>query len=123
MAKHNGIHPILAIAALVAVMAILIYTIFGGKRQRDIVGTWVTDTADTESGFRCGNQGIAATINNTTCQYNTWKLHKNNLILNGKQFRDKRVFAISDTLTIKKLTSQTLTVEQNGHTYNYKKIL
>ena len=123
MAKHNGIHPILTAAAIIAVLALLVYLIFGGSRQRDIIGTWVTDTANAESGFRCGNKGFASTINNTTYQYNTWKLHQNNLILNGKEFRDKRVFEFSDTLKIKKLTSKTLVVEHNGQTTQYKKTL
>ena len=123
MARHNGIHPIVTAAAIVAVLALLAYIVFGGSRQRDIVGTWVTDTSTVESGFRCGTKGIASTINNTTYQYNTWKLHHNNLILSGKEFRDKQVLDFSDTLKIKKLTSKALVVEHNGQTTHYKKTL
>lgn len=122
MAKRNGIHPILTILAVAALLGILAYALFSGRKQRDILGTWVTDTCKVESGFQCGTMGIAATINNATYQYNNWELSHGNLILSGKQFKDRRVYEFSDTLKIKRLTSKSLVVEQNGKTTNYKKI-
>ena len=121
--KRNGIHPVMTIVAIAAVLAILAYTVFGNSRQRDIIGTWVTGPAGQECGFRCGVHGIAASINVTTRQYNSWRLSRNCLILDGKTFEGKRVFDISDTLKIKKLTSKMLTVEQEGETLNYRKTL
>jgi hypothetical protein len=113
----------MTIVAIAAVLAILAYTVFGNSRQRDIIGTWVTGPAGQECGFRCGVHGIAASINITTRQYNSWRLSRNCLILDGKTFEGKRVFDISDTLKIKKLTSKLLTVEQEGETLNYRKTL
>ncbi|MBO7489416.1 MAG: hypothetical protein J6T88_03970 [Bacteroidales bacterium] len=121
--KRNGIHPVLTIAAIAAVIGILAYIVLGSDRKRDIIGTWVTDTCEVESGFRCGVQGLAASINNTTYQYNTWELSKDKLILTGKEFVGKRIYDFSDTLTIKKLSSKSLVVEQDGRTTHYKKIL
>ena len=122
MAKKNGIHPILMFLAVALLLGIAAYTLFGNSKKRDIIGTWVTDTSHVESGFQCGAAGIAASINNSTYQYNTWELSRNNLILNGKEFRDRNVYPFSDTLKIKKLSSKTLVVEQNSKTTRYKKI-
>lgn len=122
MKKINGVHPLVTVAAIVLVIAILLYVLFGGGRKRDIIGTWVTDTSGIETGFQCGNSGIAATINNATYQYNSWELRRNNLILSGKEFRNRRVREFSDTLTIKHLSSKHLIVEQNGTSVEYYKI-
>ena len=120
-ARHNGIHPILAIAAILLVLGILAYALFSGNRQRDIIGTWVTGTAGAEMGFHCGEHGIAASINNATYQYNTWELSRDRLILGGKEFRDRLVSGFSDTLKVKRLTSKQLIVEHNGTTTSYRK--
>lgn len=120
--KKNGIHPILTIAAIVAVTAMLAYSIWGGRKERDIIGTWVTDTSGTESGFQCGRHGIAASINNSTCQYNNWKISKSLLILSGKEFKDNRVNPFSDTMAIKKLNSKQLIVDYHGRGHSYRKI-
>ncbi|MBQ7062487.1 MAG: hypothetical protein IJM88_04280 [Bacteroidales bacterium] len=124
MARKNNrtIHSFFAIGAIVLIIGILLYTIFGGSKQRDILGTWVTDTAEVESGFQCGRQGIAASVKDATTQYNNWELRGHNLILSGKRFADRRVNAFSDTLLVKSLSSSRLVVEQEGHTVRYKKI-
>jgi hypothetical protein len=122
MKKRNGIHPILTILAILLVLVILIYVLFGGNRKRDIIGTWVTDTAGIETGFQCGSHGLAASINNPTYQYNGWELRRNNLILRGKEFKDSRVYEFSDTLKIIHLSSKQLTAKENGCTTEYHKI-
>lgn len=122
MAKRNGIHLTTTILAILAIAAIVAYAIFGGSKKREIVGTWVTDTCAIESGFQCGTRGIAASINYATRQYNSWEIHNNDLILKGKLFNNRRVTDIADTMAIKKLSSKTLVVEQNGKTVQYKRI-
>lgn len=122
MAKRNGIHTIVTAAVIIALLAILVNALFGGSRKRDIIGTWVTDADGIETGFQCGNQGIAATINNATYQYNSWEMRRNALILKGKEFHNRRVYDFCDTLVIKRLNSKQLTVEQNGETTEYHKI-
>lgn len=122
MKRINGIHPLVAVSAIVLVIAMTAYAIFGDSRKRNIIGAWVTDTNGRESGFQCGNHGIAATIDNATYQYNSWELRRDQLILKGKEFKDRRVYGFSDTLQIKHLTSKQLVVEHNGRTTEYKKI-
>ena len=116
------IHFSLFILAIACIIAFALIAILGGNKKSDLLGTWVTDTCAIQSGFQCGTQGLAASINNSTQQYNSWELHKDKLILKGKQFKDRRVYDLSDTLTIKKLSPQNLTIEQNGKTVQYKKI-
>lgn len=120
--RHNGIHPILAAAAILLVLGILANSLFSGNRQRDIIGTWVTNADGVETGFQCGTHGIAASVNNATYQYNTWVLSHSKLILGGKEFLDRQVYEFSDTLKVKKLTSKQLVVEQDGTTTTYHKI-
>ncbi|MBQ6238174.1 MAG: hypothetical protein IJK07_08150 [Bacteroidales bacterium] len=122
MKRRNGIHPILTIAAIMLLLAILLNVLFGGNRKRDIIGTWVTDSAGIETGFQCGNQGIAATINKATYQYNSWELRRNQLILKGKEFRDRRVYDFCDTLVIRRINSKQLSVTHNGQNIEYHKI-
>lgn len=122
MAKRNGIHTIVTAVAIIALLTILLNALFGGNRKRDIIGSWVTDSTGIETGFQCGNQGLAATINNATYQYNSWEMRRSTLILKGKEFRNRRVYDFCDTLTIKRLNSKQLTVEQNGKTTEYHKI-
>ena len=102
-------------------IGILVYSIFGGQKDRDILGGWVANTDSGASGFQCGRQGIAASINNSRVQYYEWELHGNNLLLKGKLFTEEEVEDIIDTLTIKKLTSSSLTVSHNGKKVNYTK--
>lgn len=122
MAKKNSIHPVVTILSIVVALALLAYILFGGVRKRDISGTWIADTSAIRSGFQCGTHGIAASVNNSTCQYNSWELSGNKMILRGKLFQDRRVYDFSDTLHIKKLTSTVLVVEEDGRTTSYHKV-
>lgn len=120
--KRNIKHITFAILAVLAILCLLIYSIIGGSKRREITGTWVTDTSEVESGFQCGTQGIAASINNSTKQYNKWEMKSGKLILTGKEFRDRKVFDFSDTMAIIRLNSDQLTLEKDGKRCNYKKI-
>ena len=119
--KKNKPHILLTLSAILLVLGFLAYTLFGSSKRRDIVGTWVTDTAGTECGFQCGTQGIAASIADDSTQYNNWELHRGKLILKGKRFENRRVNAFSDTLKIIKLNQKTLVTVYNGDTIAYHK--
>lgn len=121
MSRHFSLSPFATFAAIAAALAILAFVIFGGNTKRDIQGAWVTDSAGIISGFQCSRQGLAATINNSKRQYTSWKIHKNNLILNGKLFSDGTVSEFFDTLRIKSLTPTDLITSHNGKTVHYKK--
>jgi len=122
MAKKSGIHPTTAIVAMLALIAIGAYSLFGNSRKRDIMGTWVADSSTVDYGFQCGAYGIAASINNSTTQYNSWRLSNKKLLLKGKLFKERRVLEIEDTLVIEKLSAKTLIATEKGKTTKYKKI-
>ena len=122
MAKKSSIHPVVTILSVAVALALLAYILFGWSRKRDIVGAWVADTSAVGSGFQCGTQGIAASVNNSTYQYNSWELSGNKMIMRGKLFQDRRVRDFCDTLLIKKLSSSVLVVEQDGRTTSYHKV-
>jgi len=122
MGKRIKRHYILGITAIVAVMAYLVFYIFGAPKQRDILGCWVADSAGIEKGFQCGADGIAAPVNNPDKQYIRWSTKGRNLILSGKQFDNYNIVPFSDTLRIRQLNKSTLQVERNGQKAIYHKI-
>lgn len=121
MSKQNRKHTIIGVGAILIVVALLIYIIIGHSTKREIKGTWIADTTSVETGFQCGNDGLAASIGNPTCQYNSWELHKGNLILKGKLFHNYHVEEIADTLKIINLSQKQLTVNHNGKVTRYVK--
>ena len=120
--KKKKLNPIAVTAAVILALAVAAYAIFGDRKQYDIIGTWVVDTNEVESGFQCGKHGIAASIKNSTKQYNTWELRRGKLIMKGKLFSDGRVNVFCDTLQILNLNSEKLTVKQDDKTTRYHKI-
>lgn len=121
MSRRITIHPFLALAAIIAIIAMLAYSIFGGHQRRDILGTWTPANDPTAPGFQCGKQGLAASVRNSTVQYTNWELSKKRLLLTGKRFDNGRVYSITDTLLIKRLNSSALSVSFKGKTMHYKK--
>ncbi|MBQ1409401.1 MAG: hypothetical protein IIY87_06555 [Bacteroidales bacterium] len=120
--KKKKLNPIAVTGAVILALAVAVYSIFGDRKQYDIIGTWVVDTNEVESGFQCGKHGIAASIKNSTKQYNTWELRKGKLIMKGKLFSEGRVNDFNDTLLILNLNSEKLTVKQDDKTTRYHKI-
>ena len=120
--KKKKLNPIAVTGAVVLALAIGDYALFGERKQYDILGTWVVDTNELQSGFQCGKHGIAASIKNSTKQYNSWELKKGKLIMKGKLFSNDHVHDFCDTLQIISLNSQQMTVSQNNKTTRYNKI-
>lgn len=121
MVRKGYQHTVAGACAMALIVVLAVFTIFGTRHRRELVGTWVVDTAGIEQGFQCGKDGLAASINNKHKQYSSWSASRNRLILNGKLFEDYRVYDFSDTLTIVKLNKGSLTVEENGHRTEYRK--
>lgn len=119
--KNKRISPLSIIVVLLLLAGLALYHIFGNSNQRNILGCWTVEQSGTESGFQCGKEGLAASINNPTKQYNKWKISKGMLILEGKLFDDYRIIQFSDSLHIKHLNKEILLVEQNGTTTKYHK--
>ena len=120
--KRKKLNPIAVTLAVILALAVGAYSLFGDRRQYDIIGSWVVDTNQVKSGFQCGKHGIAASIKNSTKQYNSWELNKGYLILNGKLFADGHVNDFCDTLRIITLDSEKLTVKEGQTTTHYHKI-
>lgn len=120
--KKKKLNPIAVTAAVVLALAIGAYALFGERKQYDILGTWVVDTNEVQSGFQCGKHGLAASIKNSTKQYNSWELNKGKLIMKGKLFSNDHVNDFCDTLKIITLNAQQMTVKQDNRTTHYHKI-
>ena len=116
------IHSAAVVMVLIVAAALTVYMVRGRVNEKDIIGTWVADDGEDQSGFRCGKQGIAATINNATRQYSSWETSRGRLILHGKQFDGNNIYDISDTIQIKRLNSSTLVGSCDGKQLSYKKI-
>lgn len=79
----------------------------------DIEGRWIQPVSGMEGmtqGFCLEKGGKASTINMATLQYDTWEKDGDLLILTGKSIGNKQSFGFSDTLLIKELTNNTLTL-------------
>lgn len=122
MRKRIKKHYFLGISAIVAVAAYLVFYIWGGHNERDILGCWVVDSAGIQKGFQCGSNGIAAPVSNPDMQYSSWSISRNKLILNGKQFTEYNIVPFSDTLRIRQLNKSTLVVQQGDTQRRYHKI-
>lgn len=79
----------------------------------DIEGRWIQPVPGMEGmtqGFCIEKGGKASSINMATLQYETWEQDGNLLILTGKSIGNKQTCGFSDTLLIKELTDNTLTL-------------
>ncbi len=122
MGKRIKKHYILGISAIVAVAAYLVFYSLSARKERDIIGCWVSDSAGIEKGFQCATDGTAAPVCNPDKQYSSWYIDGKKLILKGKQFNNYTIIPFSDTLLIRQISKTALTVEQNGMQHQYHKI-
>lgn len=87
-----------------------------------IEGAWVEPVPGMENmqqGFVLAPGGKASSINMATLQYESWKKENGMLILSGKSIGNRQTINFSDTLMIKNLSEQTLTLERDGMSYTY----
>lgn len=89
-----------------------------------IEGTWmqpVPGMADRMQGFTLEAGGTASSINMATLQYETWKQESNLLLLSGISKGNHQDIPFTDTLTIEKLTADSLILRQGTLPLKYAK--
>lgn len=83
--------------------------------QVSIEGSWVEPVPgmpDMQQGFTLEANGKASSIEMATLQYESWKKEGNQLILSGKSIGNHLTIDFSDTLTIEKLTADSLILKR-----------
>lgn len=78
----------------------------------EIAGTWkrIEPGDSLYRGFTLGGNGIAASLNQTTTQYNAWHRKRDTLWLSGIHFADTAAIPFTDTLLVKKITDDSLVI-------------
>lgn len=90
----------------------------------DIAGEWVEPIPgmdDQIQGISLNADGTASSINMATLQYETWKREGDNLILSGKSIGNGQTISFSDTLLIKNLTDEEMSLTRGEMTITYRK--
>lgn len=90
----------------------------------DIAGEWVEPIPGMEDqmqGISLNADGTASSINMATLQYETWKREGDNLILSGKSIGNGQTISFSDTLLIKNLTDEEMSLTRGEMTITYRK--
>ncbi len=101
------------LAIFISVTALLLAFNLTSCNDSDIEGRWIQPVPGMEGmtqGFCIEKGGKASYINMATLQYDTWEQDGNLLILTGKSIGNKQTCGFSDTLLIKELTDNTLTL-------------
>lgn len=104
-------------------LLLLSLVLFGCSKGADIVGTWVEPIPGQEpnmQGFTLKEDGKAASFNMATLLYHSWSKQGNTLTLQGVSVGNGSESAFSETYLIKKLSKDTLILEQNNHQLTFK---
>lgn len=92
-------------------VAVALFAVYGcSDDAAEYIGTWRRIPAGDSiyRGFTLGGNGIAASVNLSTTQYNTWRRKRDTLWLSGKRFTDTSVVPFTDTFLVKKITHDSL---------------
>lgn len=90
--------------------------------ETDIVGSWTTPVPGqpgNEQGFTLNEDGTATSINMATLQYSTWEHHGDTLVLSGKSIGNGQTIDCADTLTIKEMAADSMTLAHGNWTVTY----
>lgn len=92
---------------------------------QSLVGSWIDvmpETAQFKQGFTLNNDGSAKSINMATLVYDSWQIYDNTLILNGQSLGNGQNITFSDTLSISKITQDSLILKSSyGYIMKYTK--
>ena len=105
-------------------MIVLSTIILTACNNINIEGSWVElvpGMPDIKQGFTLRANGNASSINMKSLLYEKWE-HKNNLlILSGKSIGNHQTLSFTDTLTIEKLTQDSLILKKGKLILRYTK--
>lgn len=90
--------------------------------QKHIEGTWVEPIpgmANNYQGFCLESGGKATSVNMATLRYEHWEQKGRNLILSGKSIGNHQTLPFADTLTVEKLTADSLVLKKGKLTFKY----
>ncbi len=89
-----------------------------------IEGSWVEPVpgmSGMQQGFVLDGDGSASSINMATLKYEAWKKVGNRLLLSGTSIGNHQNISFTDTLTIEKLTQDSLTLKRGELLLRYTK--
>lgn len=102
--------------------AIICCSLSACKQEPNLTGTWlepIPGMEDQTQGFTLKGNGTAASMNMATLQYTAWTKEGDQLILNGNSIGNGGTFPFADTLTIKKLTEDSLVLQKGMLTRSF----
>lgn len=88
-------------------------------------GTWVETVPGMEGmfqGFDLEKGGKASSVNMATLRYETWAQEGDRLILSGESIGNGVSFQFSDTLTVLKMTTDSLILKKDRLTLRYSRV-
>lgn len=95
-----------------------------GGNAASIVGSWVEPVPGMEGqvqGIKMEEGGTASSVNMATLVYESWKQEGTKLILTGKSIGNGQTIEFADTMNIKKLTPDSLVLDNQGMEIRYAK--
>lgn len=108
---------------LVATLLLSALVACGGSSE-SIVGAWVEPVPGMEGqvqGVKMEEGGIASSVNMATLVYESWKQEGDQLILTGKSIGNGQTIEFVDTMEIKRLTADSLVLDDRGMEIRYSK--
>lgn len=95
-----------------------------GGNSMSVVGEWIEPIPGMEGqiqGIKMEEGGSASSVNMATLVYESWKQEGNQLILTGKSIGNGQTIEFTDTMAIKKLTADSLVLDNQGIEISYSK--
>lgn len=95
-----------------------------GGSSLSVVGSWVEPIPGMEGqvqGIDMKEGGKASSVNMATLVYETWAQNGDQLILGGKSIGNGQTIEFTDTMTIIKITADSLILDNQGMEIHYVK--
>lgn len=95
-----------------------------GGNTTSIFGAWVEPVPGMEGqvqGVKIEKGGVASSVNMATLVYESWRQEGDKLILTGKSIGNGQTIEVTDTMEIKKLTVDSLILDNQGMEIRYAK--